>query len=403
MARPGEAGELVSPALILVLLVSCSFGSSPTCPSEHTSMEGQRAKGHELLQSAIREGVAEDAATARACFQAALIQVRPGDAQNRGELMVAVADALETVGNVEGSAAQLREVLREFPTSPVPHFKLGNQARDSERWDDAVHHYTEAVRLAPNFVNARTNLGMVLRTLDQLDSAIAQYREALRLSPGRADVHVNHGVALDAAGYPEEAQGAYSNAIRLDPGLYQAYFNLGVVKSETLKDREAGLALYFQSLEIAPSFPDAYHTIGTTYTALGRYADARRFLDSALALRPADSRFHNSVGILLDAMGDAQGALEAYRASVQQNPSAAAIINAAKVLNSRSRFREAEQVLPPPPPPLLPRTNRTSLVPPLVLSGHAASLTPYREAVQVLSPAARSFTGESCPELPRGP
>ena len=29
------------------------------------------------------------------------------------------------------------------------------------------------------------------------------------------------------------------------------------------------------------------------------------------------------------------------------------------------------------PPPLLPRTNRTSLVPPLVLSGHAASLTPY--------------------------
>jgi hypothetical protein len=31
-----------------------------------------------------------------------------------------------------------------------------------------------------------------------------------------------------------------------------------------------------------------------------------------------------------------------------------------------------------PPPPPLPRSNRTSLVPPLVLSGHAASLTPYR-------------------------
>jgi hypothetical protein len=30
------------------------------------------------------------------------------------------------------------------------------------------------------------------------------------------------------------------------------------------------------------------------------------------------------------------------------------------------------------PPPPLPRTNRTSLVPPLVLSGHAASLTPYK-------------------------
>ena len=48
------------------------------------------------------------------------------------------------------------------------------------------------------------------------------------------------------------------------------------------------------------------------------------------------------------------------------------------------RGRRAAQVAPgdrgcprgPPPPPLpLPRTNRTSLVPPLVLSGHAASLT----------------------------
>ena len=38
----------------------------------------------------------------------------------------------------------------------------------------------------------------------------------------------------------------------------------------------------------------------------------------------------------------------------------------------------SRDALPPllPPPPL-PRTNRTSLVPPLVLSGHAASLTPY--------------------------
>ena len=32
---------------------------------------------------------------------------------------------------------------------------------------------------------------------------------------------------------------------------------------------------------------------------------------------------------------------------------------------------------PCPPPPPFPRTNRTSLVPPLVLSRHAASLTPY--------------------------
>jgi len=41
--------------------------------------------------------------------------------------------------------------------------------------------------------------------------------------------------------------------------------------------------------------------------------------------------------------------------------------------------REARAMVGPPPPPF-PRTNRTSLIPPLVLSGHVASLTPYRWA-----------------------
>ena len=51
----------------------------------------------------------------------------------------------------------------------------------------------------------------------------------------------------------------------------------------------------------------------------------------------------------------------------------------------RSAFLRRHRARAPAPPPLpspptapLPRTNRTSLVPPLVLSGHAASLTPFR-------------------------
>ena len=58
------------------------------------------------------------------------------------------------------------------------------------------------------------------------------------------------------------------------------------------------------------------------------------------------------------------------------------------------------------PPPPLPRTNRTSLVPPLVLSGHAASLTPYpkpREAAQVPARRARCPRRRACPRRPRPP
>ena len=53
----------------------------------------------------------------------------------------------------------------------------------------------------------------------------------------------------------------------------QGYFNLGVLLGESMKRREDALRLYKESIRIQPNFPDAYHTMGTTYTALGRYAE----------------------------------------------------------------------------------------------------------------------------------
>jgi hypothetical protein len=40
--------------------------------------------------------------------------------------------------DITASAAQLRKVHEEFPMSPVPPFKLANQARMAERWDEAL-------------------------------------------------------------------------------------------------------------------------------------------------------------------------------------------------------------------------------------------------------------------------
>jgi tetratricopeptide (TPR) repeat protein len=218
---------------------------APRCPQEHTSAAAQRAAGERHLLS----GSAADLAVAAACFRAVLERV--GDAQTRGEVSVLLADALEASGDVAGAAAQLRRVHDEFPMSPVPPFKLGNQARAAERWAEAAAHYEKAVSLAPTFVNARTNLGMSLRGLNRLDDAIAAYHGALSVAPARADVHVNLGVALDAAGKPEEARAAYEAGIRLDPLLYQGYFNLGVLLSESLKDREGGIRFYHAALRIA--------------------------------------------------------------------------------------------------------------------------------------------------------
>jgi len=54
---------------------------------------------------------------------------------------------------------------------------------------------------------------------------------------------------------------------------------------------------------------------------MGKYDEARKWLETALAMRPDDSRFHNSLGILYDSIGDNSRALTYYQSSIKKvNP-----------------------------------------------------------------------------------
>ena len=56
---------------------------------------------------------------------------------------------------------------------------LGDRGRSRE----AIDHYTEALRLRPDYVNARNNLGLTLAGLGRTADAMQQFAEVLKLAP----------------------------------------------------------------------------------------------------------------------------------------------------------------------------------------------------------------------------
>ncbi len=60
----------------------------------------------------------------------------------------------------------------------------------------ALQHYAEALRVAPDSVNAHANRGNVLAQLGRLEEAIEEFREAQRLAPDSEDVRYNLELAL---------------------------------------------------------------------------------------------------------------------------------------------------------------------------------------------------------------
>jgi Tfp pilus assembly protein PilF len=59
-----------------------------------------------------------------------------------------------------------------------------------------------------------------------LQEAVKHYSEALRINPEDAEVHNNLGVTLYAEGRYQEAMHHYSEAVRIKPGYADARRNL---------------------------------------------------------------------------------------------------------------------------------------------------------------------------------
>jgi tetratricopeptide (TPR) repeat protein len=146
--------------------------------------------------------------------------------------------------------------LEATPDSYMAHHVIGGMALENGRTEEALAQSAEAVRLNPDFSDARANHGLALMDAHRLDEAIAEYLEAVRLKPLNPEVHLGLAVALATNGGAKEAIPEYSEAIRLNPSSEAAYFNRGVAWAG-LGNLAAAIHDFTEVLRINPSNTNA--------------------------------------------------------------------------------------------------------------------------------------------------
>ena len=108
----------------------------------------------------------------------------------------------------------------------------------------AAVHLREALRIRPDYAEARNNLGIVCMKQGLFEEAIAQYHRALEISPGDVRFLNNFGVALACRGRHEEAVGRFREALRIAPDYREARDNLAKAERELEKSvRRQGRSL----------------------------------------------------------------------------------------------------------------------------------------------------------------
>ena len=84
------------------------------------------------------------------------------------------------------------------------------------RYDEAISHFREALRINPNQAEGLINLGNAYQATGNNPAAIESFREALRLNPNNVEGHFRLGYAYLMAGYSDLAYREYLQLQRLD-------------------------------------------------------------------------------------------------------------------------------------------------------------------------------------------
>jgi tetratricopeptide (TPR) repeat protein len=101
--------------------------------------------------------------------------------------------------------------------SPEEFVKKGKTALESFKYEDALAHFTTAIRLDPKNAEAYYQRGRTHFGLNQTDKSIADQNEAIRLRPKFTEAYVARGAAYFRNGDKRRAFADLNQALKIDP------------------------------------------------------------------------------------------------------------------------------------------------------------------------------------------
>jgi len=139
-------------------------------------------------------------------------------------------------GDNAQAALFLQQALAINRVDADAHFMLGQVQQANGDLEAALYSYRQAVRLAPDFIEAYEVMGGIYKRLGKIgeakysagmiaiasrsyDKAIAALQEAIVVAPDLAEAHQGLAIALESKGRAEDALASYRRALQLDPTL----------------------------------------------------------------------------------------------------------------------------------------------------------------------------------------
>jgi tetratricopeptide (TPR) repeat protein len=295
------------------------------------------------------EGLIEEALSR---FEQAL-ESAPGNP----EAIEAVGRALLNLGRLEEAEASFLDALEIDPEWVAPRMGLALVALGRDEPFKIVHHLERAIEADPGYPESYVELGRYYGYMGEPALAKATFERWTGRHPEDADMLINAGLtlfdasdlaeayaffekaveaateeeqrsgaltfranALDMLGRYDEAIAAYEEVIDETPEWWEAHANLGICHARNGR-MERAEAAFRRGLEDCPGSPEIRDELAAHLLAQGGdLQEALRLSEEAVALGRDEIRHLITLGEVKLALGDDEGAAEAYRAVLALDP-----------------------------------------------------------------------------------
>jgi len=216
-----------------------------------------------------------------------------------------------------------RDTISKNPGAWMAHSNLGTVLVSQGRFEEAITHCSEALRINPGHAWIHGAMGAALAGQHRFEEAITHFSEALRIDPDFRDAHQAHndlGIALNKISRFEQAIRHFSEAVRIKPDFAEAHANLGIGLARKGKLHEAVTHLS-EALRIAPDSAGVHYSLGLALALGGRHEKAMHHFSQAVKIDPDFAEAHFNLGAELASQGSLEEAIDHFSEALRVRPS----------------------------------------------------------------------------------
>jgi tetratricopeptide (TPR) repeat protein len=175
---------------------------------------------------------------------------------------------------------------------------------EAGRFDEALVHLNNAIRINPTYSKAINYLGKVYLHEGRFNEAIECFNELIRRNQDSAEVYYDLGMALGMQGKYDGAIKCFSRTLELEPEYPEAHKRIGTALLAAGRTREA-IEHFNEALRANPKEAVVYVSLSIAYTRLSKYEQAIQNWLRAKELDPNSPYIFNNPAWLLATASDA--------------------------------------------------------------------------------------------------